>query len=340
MSSNSARPSPALLDSEDAFLRRIDRFFPNTHKQMLLGRGDDCCLLATPGSLLLSTDLFLEDRHFRRAYFSPADIGWKALAVNLSDIAAMGGRPLGFSLGLMAPAGLDAAFWDGLFEGMAALASQWDLPLTGGDLSRADALGLAITIWGEPGPSGRILRRGGCAVGERIFVADGGRPDAPLRLGLARVGFLALEEHGPAAAAQYPEAVYAHLRPQPLLDAGLALAARDAVSGLLDVSDGLARDIPRLVGSSLENGAHLNIAFDGLHPELLAYAARRGLNPVALAVLGGEDYALCGTMLETMSGGEDSSGLRVIGRVTQEPGLFVNGARFEPRGFDHFAPVE
>lgn len=333
--------SPQSFNSEDAFLRALSRRFPNDRAGVLLGRGDDCCLLETPGQLLLSADLFLEHRHFRRAYFRAWDIGWKGLAVNLSDIAAMGGRPLGFCLSLMAPADLDAAFWDELFAGMAALAQRWELPLAGGDLSAADALGLSISIWGAPGPGGRVLKRGGARPGDALFLVDGSTQGQPLRLGLARVGLLALEAEGAAAAARHPQACDAHLRPEPLVAAGLRLAERGAVNGLMDLSDGLAQDAPRLLGARPEQGAEfgaaLTISPADLHPELLDYAQRQGLDPVELAVLGGEDYGLCGTMPweEWERAGAPSA--RLLGRVTREAGLLVNGRSFRTPGFDHFS---
>ena len=92
--------TPAIR-SEDDFLLLVDRYFPNTHPHLALGRGDDCAELLCPPRMALSTDLFLEDIHFRRSYFTPEDMGHKALAVNISDLAAAGALPLGFSLGLM-----------------------------------------------------------------------------------------------------------------------------------------------------------------------------------------------------------------------------------------------
>lgn len=124
------------LGSEDAILARIASHFPNTGEEVLLGRGDDCAVLRAGSPLCISTDLFMEDVHFRRGYFSPQDIGWKALAVNLSDLAACGARPSGFTVGLSLPPDADMELVDGLCEGMARLAEQASAPLVGGDLSR------------------------------------------------------------------------------------------------------------------------------------------------------------------------------------------------------------
>ena len=128
------------LVSEDHILARIASHFPNEGPDVLLGRGDDCAVLGVSGPLCVSTDLFMEGVHFRRSYFTPEDIGWKALAVNLSDLAADGARPMGFTVGLSLPPDADMALVDGLCAGMAELAAQASVPLVGGDLSRADKL--------------------------------------------------------------------------------------------------------------------------------------------------------------------------------------------------------
>ena len=321
--------------SEQDFLTLIDRHFPGACDHAPLPRGDDCAVLACPPTMALSTDLFLEDVHFRRAYFSPGDIGWKALAVNVSDIAAMGARPLGFSLGLMLPAGPPPApgFWGDLLAGMAALAREHDLALTGGDLSRAPLLGLCITIWGQPGPSGRLLTRAACRPGD-VLLACG-------ELGLVRAGLQALEAQGPVATASWPAATAAHLRPRPQVGAGLALAGQPGVRAAMDVSDGLAQDLPRLLGAdrSPAPGAALTLAPGTLHPETLAWCQRTGQDPATFACLGGEDYALLAACDPDAAPAVIAAipGARAIGTVTATPGVTLNGQPAPARGFDHFS---
>lgn len=326
MSGQEARMIPR---SEDEFLALVDRHFPARHALAVLGRGDDCAVLAGPERLAVSADLFLEDVHFRRAYFSAGDIGHKALAVNLSDLAAMGAVPLAFTLELMIPADLPDGFWDEFLAGMAALAQKHDVFLAGGDLSRAASLGVDVCVLGKPGPTGRVLARGGCRPGDALFVAG--------PLGLARAGLLALEAHGPAAKARWPECCAAHLRPAPRLTQGLELAAHPAVRGLMDLSDGLARDLPRLTGAHL--GADLDLDAAHLAPELLACAADLGLEALELAVRGGEDYALLGAVapdgLKALT--RDLPWVRPIGKVSAEPGLRLDGRSFLLPGHDHFA---
>ncbi|NJB68969.1 thiamine-monophosphate kinase [Desulfobaculum xiamenense] len=320
--------------SEEDFLNLIDRHFATAHPHMRLGRGDDCVRLACPQDMVLSTDLFLEDVHFRRSYFSPADIGHKALAVNISDIAGMGCRPLGFSLGLVIPDDptLTTAFWNDLLGGMGALAHTHDIPLTGGDLSRGPYLGFSVTVWGTPGPTGRVLTRNTCRPGDAILACG--------PIGLARAGLFALEELGPEAIALVPHAIRAHLRPTPRVADGLALADIPGVHGAMDLSDGLARDLARLTGPGL--GADLTLTESALHPDLIAHCTRTGQPALPFAVLGGEDYALIATAAPDSVPdilARIPQATR-IGTVAATPGITVNGQPFDHTGFDHFATHE
>lgn len=328
------------LHSEAFILELIDTHFPRTGLSLEVGRGDDCAVWRPQGALCVSTDLFMEDVHFRRSYFSPPDIGWKALAVNLSDIAAMGAVPTGFSLGLALPPDADVPLVDGLLSGMAELAhglSGLGLPLldkgvalTGGDISRAEKLHLCLTVFGEV-QDGTALCRGQCAPGDAVFMVG--------RAGLARLGLLALEEFGASAKKEYPEACAAHVRPVPRLKEGLRLSALarqlGGRMGLMDVSDGLMRDLPRLVGEN--RGA--DIAPPPIHEEWRRYAAAKGWDNARLVnevLRGGEEYALVGTCE-----GRHAAQVMVmlpeatlLGKVTNY-GFLCGDERFSG-GFDHF----
>jgi thiamine-monophosphate kinase len=317
------------LASEQDFLDLVDRHFPNTHAGVELGRGDDCAVIRPGGDLCVSTDLFLEDQHFRRSYFSAGDIGYKGLAVNVSDILGMGGRPTGFCLSLMAPRGIEDAFWEEFFAAMADLAREVDAPLVGGDLSSAEKIGVCVTIWGEAIAQGRFLRRGMTRPGDTVFMA--GRP------GLARAGLLCLEDEGLRATDVCPEAVQAHLRPRMLMRQAVELAGDPGVRGLMDVSDGLARDLPRF----LAEGQGLEVKLDpgALHPEVVAQAEARGEDPVEFALLGGEDYGLLAAAdEETCRALSNRIADHIItGTVVDRPGLWRNGSPLTLDGFDHFA---
>lgn len=325
--------------SEKAILDMLDAHFPRAHSSLLLGRGDDCAILRQGDCLCLSSDLFLEDRHFRRSYFTPAEIGRKALAVNVSDIAAGGCAPLAFSLGLGLPSWVDEAWLAEFFSGMADMAEDFGMALSGGDLSSADSMLVAINVWGQPPPGGRYLERGSCQPGDSLFVAG--------RIGLARLGLHVLENLGrQEAMRRWPAACAAHLAPLPQISAGLAISAC-ACNGrrpaLMDLSDGLWRDLPRLLGagrpgSGFRPGAELEICEDMLHPEILRYCRLMGLDPVKWAILGGEDYALLGACAPDLLPGLQAAvpGLVPIGSVT-DTGR-IGGERLPgEEGFDHFA---
>jgi thiamine-monophosphate kinase len=316
------------LASEDDFLALVDRHFPRGHDGIVLPRGDDAAVVACPGKICVTTDLFLEDVHFRRFYFSPQDVGFKALAVNISDVAAMGCRPMGFVLSLISPEDANREYWDGVLAGMAELAAHFELPLVGGDLSRGDKVGISVTIWGEAGPSGRFLTRGTAAPGNVLCVVG--------ELGLSRVGLALLEKGQPDATSEWPAAVAAHLRPEPQVAAGLVLAGIPGVLACMDVSDGLARDLPRLLPPGY--GADLFLAPTALHPEVTAHAAGHGRKPEKEAVFGGEDYALLAAVSPadwpTVRNALPEA--KAIGLVNAKPGFTLNGAPFNERGFDHF----
>lgn len=320
----------AAIRSEDDFLHLVDRYFPNTHPHLALGRGDDCAELLCPPRLALSTDLFLEDIHFRRGYFTPEDIGHKALAVNISDLAAAGAVPLGFSLGIMTPVPLPREDAEGILRGMAALAAAHSLALSGGDLSRATNLGFCVTVWGNPAADDLpFLRRSPVQPGDALFFCG--------TLGLAGVGLALLEAHGRDAMQDYPAACAAHLRPLPLVAAGQALARFPC--RLMDISDGLARDLPRMLSAC---GAELTLPQESLHRELIRYARNNTLDPVELAYAGGEDYGLLGAvspqqydaLAETL---RNISPVTRLGTVTRQPGILCNGQALQSKGFDHFA---
>ncbi len=328
------------LVSEDHILARIASHFPDGGPDVLLGRGDDCAVLGVTGPLCVSTDLFMEDVHFRRSYFTPGDIGWKGLAVNLSDLAAAGARPVGCAVGLALPPDAGTALVDGLCAGMAELAAAFDAPLVGGDLSRADKLHLCVTVFGQ---AEKTLLRGEAQPGDVVFII--GRP------GLARTGLMLLEERGRAVLPDWAAPCEAHLRPVPRLKEGMRLSRLAADwgrerndptcgrLGLMDLSDGLARDLPRLLGPGL--GADIDLPMP--HPDVLRFMRVRGeTDPVAAgkrhAFLGGEDYALIGTCspelaVHVMVANAETT---MLGKVTENGGIRVDGAPFSG-GFDHFA---
>lgn len=320
------------LRSEQDFLDLIDRLFPEgggPAGHVLLGRGDDCAVLRCPERMCVSGDLFLEGAHFRGSYFEPEDVGYKALAVNVSDISAMGARPLGFCLQMFGPPDVSEEWWARMLSGMAGLASRLDMALVGGDLSRGGLIGLAVTVWGEAAAGGAFLQRHAARPGDDLFLVG--------EVGLARAGLLALEAEGRPATGRFPRATSAHLRPALHVEQAMQLGRLDFVRGLMDVSDGLATDLPRFLPPGL--GADLCLAEADLDPEVAAMARERGEDPLCFALAGGEDYALLGAVEPGAAGALTAAvpGARVIGKVTADSGLRLSGRPVDAAGFDHFA---
>jgi thiamine-monophosphate kinase len=317
------------IKSEADFLDLIEAHFDSRGPHFVLGRGDDAAVVACPMEMCVTSDLFIQDVHFRTDYFEPEEVGHKALAVNLSDVAAMGAAPLGFSLQLFGPPDTPREYWDRLLSGMAALSRREKVVLTGGDLAVGPVVGLGVTVWGCAAAKGRFLSRGGVIPGDKLFLVG--------EVGLARTGLLALEAEGRVATERFPKAVAAHLRPMAEIEAGQILARQDKVRGLMDVSDGLARDLPRFLaaGAPLGYGADLDLP---VHPEVAAYAKTLGKDPVEMTFLGGEDYALLGGIAPDVEA-EFLATLpraRIIGTVTDNPSITLGGKPATIAGFDHF----
>jgi thiamine-monophosphate kinase len=240
--------------------------------------GDDAAVLRVRAGeeLAISTDACFEDVHFRLRSESPRTLGARALAASLSDLAAMGARPLGCLLALAAPPTLTVATADGLIAGLLDVAARHGCPLVGGNLSRARELSLTLTVIGAAA-RGRALRRGVARAGDRLFVTG-------------TLGGAALER-------ARAERGLGRIRrvPVPRLRAGRALARLRGRVSCIDVSDGLAADLVQLLaGSGL--GAELDLARIPVPPGYRAACARLGLEPGALASGGGEDYELLFTV--------------------------------------------
>ena len=306
-----------------------------------VGIGDDCAVLETqPGaSLLATTDLLLEDVHFRRRWAEPADIGWKALAVNLSDIAAMGGRPRWALVALACPEGTGAEEIEAFYEGALALARSHAVAIVGGDTSASPAGWMInVTLLGEAiAPRLRSTAR----AGDAIAVTGA--------LGRAAAGLAVLErETAPAGVdpTQLAEVTGAHRRPQPRVREGEWLAAAGGVTAMMDLSDGLGLDLPRLLG---ESGVGAGVDVDRLPIDgaTRAIAAALGADPRAWATGGGEDYELLLTCepaaLARLQGGlAEACGTRLtpIGEVTAARPVRWSSDGHEvsvARGYEHFA---
>lgn len=319
------------LPAEADILSIIDSHFPNRHKDFLLGRGDDCAVFKTNSPLAVSSDVFIEDVHFRRAYFRANEVGYKALAVNLSDLAACAAQPLAFTLSLALPPSVDILWLHDFFTGMSQLAREQEMLLCGGDLSRGDKLQVSINVFGKQPEDGALLKRMNVRGGDCIFVCGS--------IGLAATGLAVLEEKGrDYCQKEYPQSFRAHILPKPLVQMGLQLgefAYAGARISLMDVSDGIVSDLPRLLGAGF--GAELWLPEENVPQEARGHALRIGADPAIFAVQGGEDYALLGTCEEAVfcSLQEKIANIWQLGIVNDSGKIICNG-KWPGKGFDHF----
>jgi thiamine-monophosphate kinase len=287
---------------------------------VLLGIGDDCCAtVLPPGEILLTTtDLLIEEVHFRRTWTDLFALGRKAVAVNISDIAAMGGTPQSLSLGLALPAALNPNDFDQLIAGILAAAQEYGAVLSGGDTCRSPSgLMLSVTVQGSIDPA-LLLRRSGANVGDLLYVS-----------GTLGDSALALRE---LVAGRTPNADLARRHHQPVarLRLGQELAQRRLATALIDLSDGLRADLGHILEAS-GGGAHVTVTALPLSPAFrTALAAEPGLLNLALA--GGEDYELlwsappsAAVTLAALSDELDLP-LTCIGEVVAAPGLVVMAA--------------
>lgn len=300
---------------------RSDHVSPHQARAgVVLGQGDDCALLAPSGDgrLAVSVDTSLADVHFPRDASAGA-IGHRALAVNLSDLAAMGARPRWFVLALTLPE-VNEQWLEGFARGLYDLAREHDIALVGGDITRGRELSITITVHGEVPDDGAITRHG-ARPGDLLAVTG--------TLGNAHGGLRAWfegqrDEHHPLVAA--------YLRPSPRVHE--AMSIRQKVTAGLDISDGLLADLNHLCTRS-GVGARLDASAIPLDPALIASLGAS--DALEAALNGGDDYELLLALApEQEAAVREALGgtLHVIGRVTSEPG--ITGITSTGRGWQHF----
>jgi len=309
----------------------IARYFTRPACRAALGVGDDCALLAmAPGmQLATSCDMLVEARHFLPTV-APQHLGHKALAVNLSDLAACGARPLAFNLALALPR-VDEAWLEGFSRGLFALADAYGCELIGGDTTQGP-LNICITVFGEV-PQGQALLRSGARAGDDVYVS-GTLGDARLALEVFR-GTVALEREAFAAARLAME------QPQPRVALGIAL--RGVAHSAIDISDGLLGDIGHVLQRS-GVGAALDV-------DAVPRSAVLAGQPLAVqrecTLAGGDDYELLFTAPPVRADAVRAAALQArvavtrIGRIEMDTGLRLRDGEGRDvaqvfRGFDHF----
>ena len=329
---------------EFALIARLTRGLA-TRPDVALNVGDDAAALDLGAEqLLLATcDAQVEGRHFLTAVATPYEIGHKALAVNLSDIAAMGGEPLWALVSLIAPPDLDVAMVDGIYEGLRALAERYHVAIVGGNVSSTTGpLTLDITALGRVARE-RLVARSGALSGDRLLVTGS------LGAGLAGLRAFTAAAGAPIAPEALERVRARMTTPEPRVREGMALAAASAASAMLDLSDGLAGDLYHLCERS-QVGALIEAARLPITDATRSVAEALGADPSDYALYGGDDYELLFTARPERveraieAARAAGAGATVIGEVTSpEQGIRVRGTdgtvrTLAPLGWDHLAP--
>jgi len=302
--------------AELQLIRRIRALSSSRNPAVRVGIGDDCAVLHVPAGheMIVTTDFSLEGRHFRRDWHSAQSAGHRCLMRGLSDVAAMGGRPLAAFLSIALPKGFDINWLDGFMEGFGALAGRFRVELAGGDTSEAPGAEILadVMVVGAV-KQGRALLRSGAQPGDGIYVT-GSLGGSAVELEEMRIG-RNRRESGPQSF------------PEPRVTVGLALARRGIATSCMDLSDGLSTDLRHLCeasgGGAEVNGVAIPVAVGATMEQ---------------AMHGGEDYELLFTARSGVKVPRRIAGIGVtwIGKVVAASGVRVDGSELMAGGWEHF----
>jgi thiamine-monophosphate kinase len=323
---------------EFGFIERIKAGCVIREKDVIKAIGDDCCVFRNSGNLvsLLTTDMLVENVHFIRAAIPPVLLGRKALAVNISDIASMGGTPKEAVISIAIPESLELEYLDSLYDGMKAMAREFDINLLGGDTtSEPEHLVINIALIGEVAED-EALYRSGAKVGDIIFVTGS--------VGSSAAGLDMLLNK--RASKDFDELLNVHYDPYPQIQAGRIIAETKLAHSLIDVSDGIASDLGHICAES-RVGAIIEANSIPVTELVEKYIQNYKLDFEHLTLHVGEDYILLGTapeksadVLETDLTAHGCQ-FHIIGKTIAEPGIRLRGRDGQIRqvrssGFDHF----
>ncbi len=317
----------------DRIIDEIERVKPGDWRSLVSGIGDDAALLRFKGKFqLATTDSLIEGVHFKKAYLDWGALGWKALAVNLSDIAAMGGTPKYALVSLALPIDTDVDDVVKFYRGMLELAKESGTIIAGGNISRSNDLGVHVTVIGEAQSKSKVLLRSKAKKGDLIAVTG--------RLGVAAAGLRTFEGSLKPNRNDADTLKKAFWYPQPRLDVGQCLI-KCGIRCAIDVSDGLLSDLGHILEMS-KAGARLDAVRIPIHPSV---AATAGIDALQAAMSGGEDYELLFTgkaeAIEKVAA-EACCPVTVIGEITRGAGklevLDADGRKMDidSTGWRHF----
>jgi len=328
---------------EFGFIDRIRQGCLIRPQSVIRAIGDDAAAYepAAGELVLVTTDLLVERVHFLKAATSGFNLGHKALAVNLSDIAAMGGTARQAFVGIAVPESCSLAYLEDFYRGMQSLAGEYGVNILGGDTTASkNDLAISITVTGSV-PAAQMLCRDGARPGDRICVSG--------FLGDSRAGLHLVLNHITPDTPAFRNLFQAHVLPRPCLAEGRFLACSGAVSAAIDVSDGLSADLWQIARSS-RVGACLHADRIPLSKDLHRFCSHFGYDALEYALAGGEDYTLLFTVEPThfqavAQGFSEQFGnpLHVIGQITDSGKLEIESAGgrrtpLTPSGWNHFKP--
>lgn len=313
----------AELGESQALKRTVSRLRPSEYE--LVGSGDDSALIMADGSFLVSTDTLVENHDFRLDFSSGFDLGYKAVATNLADIAAMGGTPTALVVAVVVPGSTKISFLENFADGLQAACDELGsrVGVVGGDLAAGENLIISVTVHGRLDEVAPVLRSG-AQPGDLVAVCG--------NLGRAACGLELILSGKPELVSAYDDFVSSQLRPKPPINQGV-VAARAGASAMLDISDGLITDAWRIARASSVSIELTGAELKGYQAMLELPAQALGQNPEHWVLQGGEDHALLATF---PPGAQLPKSFKAIGRVIESasPGVYLDGELIQGLGWD------
>lgn len=335
------------MRSEFDFINILRRRAASSNQSIVAGIGDDAAVFrSSPGKeIVITADLLVEDIDFRRTTTPPYLLGHKTLAVSLSDIAAMGSRPLWSLVSIGVPEDVwQTDFVERLYDGLIDLANRYGVQLIGGDTSRTNERVVIDSIVVGECSAGLAVKRTGASPGDQIFVTGSlGAAAAGLRL-IERGAHLAEQTLGDEDSQKLDHILLRQLRPEPRVGWGMVLGEERLATGMIDLSDGLSSDINHLCAAS-NVGALIDASLLPIDERVVELCGRRALDPLQLALHGGEDFELLFTVkpdnVARLPRRVDGVEIKRIGEITaaSESVRISEGARIwdlGPGGWKHF----
>jgi thiamine-monophosphate kinase len=325
--------------SEEALIAKLQQECQRKLPMGIVGIGDDCAVIPQDEnkSLLITTDLLIEGTHFLRDKITANDLGYKSIAVNLSDVAAMGGMPKYVFLSVALPKNIPSDWLENFIDGINSIANEYQVLLLGGDTSKSEKdIFINVMVVGEA-KTKKIKYRAGAKPDDIICVTD--------NLGNSKAGLeCILQNRCDDETARI--LLRQHYRPRPQIAEGLFLAEYPEVHAMLDVSDGINLDLQRINQAS-NCGAKIDLEKLPLSKDLLGFTQKFNLNPMEIAAIGGEDYCLLVTIdanafkkIAQDFQQKFERELIAIGKITETKGLtyFLNKKpyRLSLKSFSHF----